>query len=124
MQPRHYLSDATGVVAPDEADLGSALAEGLETHQVVRVDHPAGDLPDRHVPWHPTCHTQDFRPQSHAVSHPSFIFSSIFLQATIRRRMVASLYLRLRSRAQYWRRSRSVRARTFLSRATAHSKMS
>ena len=34
MQPRHYLSDATGVVALDEADLGSALAEGLEAHQV------------------------------------------------------------------------------------------
>ena len=32
MQPRHYLLDAVGVVAPDEADLGSALAEGLEAH--------------------------------------------------------------------------------------------
>ena len=56
MQPRHYLSDAAGVVAPDEADLGGALAEGLEAHQVVGVDHPAGELPDRpdrHVPQHP-----------------------------------------------------------------------
>lgn len=32
MQPRHHLPDATGVVAPDEADLGGALAEGLEAH--------------------------------------------------------------------------------------------
>ena len=32
MQPRHHLPDAAGVVAPDEADLGSALAEGLEAH--------------------------------------------------------------------------------------------
>ena len=59
------------------------------------------DRPDRHVPQHSTGHTQDFRGQSHSVSHPSFIFSSIFLQDTIRRRMVASLYVRLRSRAQY-----------------------
>ena len=44
MQPRHYLSDAAGVVAPDQADLGGALAEGLEAHQVVGVDHPAGEL--------------------------------------------------------------------------------
>ena len=29
MQPRHHLSDAAGVVAPDEADLGSALTERL-----------------------------------------------------------------------------------------------
>ena len=35
MQPRHHLPDAAGVVAPDEADLGGALAEGLEAHQVV-----------------------------------------------------------------------------------------
>ena len=47
MQPRRYLSDAVGVVAPDEADLGGALADGLRAHQVVRVDHPAGELPDR-----------------------------------------------------------------------------
>lgn len=32
MQPRHYLSDAADVVAPDEADLGGALTERLETH--------------------------------------------------------------------------------------------
>ena len=32
MQPRHHLPDATGVVSPDEADLGGALAEGLEAH--------------------------------------------------------------------------------------------
>ena len=32
MQPRHYLPDTAGVVAPDEADLGGALAEGLEAH--------------------------------------------------------------------------------------------
>ena len=29
MRPRHCLSDAAGVVAPDEADLGSALTERL-----------------------------------------------------------------------------------------------
>ena len=59
-----------------------------------------------------------------AASHSSLVLFFIFLQATIRRRMVASLYLRLRSRARYWRRSRSVRARMSLSRSTAHSKMS
>ena len=55
MQPRHHLSDTAGVVAPDQADLGSALSEGLRAHRVVRVDHPAGELPDRldrHVPQH------------------------------------------------------------------------
>lgn len=65
MQPRHYLSDAAGVVAPDEADLGGALAEGLEAHQVVRVDHPAGELPDRpdrHVPQHPHRQAGQVRP--------------------------------------------------------------
>ena len=65
MQPRHYLPDAAGVVAPDEADLGGALAEGLEAHQVVRVDHPAGELPDRpdrHVPQHPHRQAGQVRP--------------------------------------------------------------
>lgn len=32
MQPRHRLPDTAGVVAPDEADLGGALAEGLKAH--------------------------------------------------------------------------------------------
>ena len=32
MQARHHLSDTAGDVAPDQADLGGALAEGLEAH--------------------------------------------------------------------------------------------
>ena len=57
-------------------------------------------------------------------SHPPSYLVPSFPHATILLRIVFSLYFLRLSSAQYCRMSRSVRARTSLSLATAHSKMS